>query len=53
MKASYKGEASVKNFTSLDKANAEEFLKWNSLYFGVMDATYNPALRQYSPGGAD
>jgi len=42
MKASYKGEAFVKNFTSLDKANAEEFLKWNSLYFGGMDATYNP-----------
>jgi hypothetical protein len=42
MKASYKGDASVKNFTSLDKANAEEFLKWNSLYFGVMDAKNNP-----------
>ena len=42
MKASYKGEASVQNFTSLDKANAEEFLKWKSLYFGGMDTTYNP-----------
>ncbi len=42
MKASYKGEASVRNFTSLDKANAEEFLKWNSLYFGGMDATNDP-----------
>jgi hypothetical protein len=42
MKASYKGEASVRNFASLDKANAEDFLKWNSLYFGGMDATYNP-----------
>jgi hypothetical protein len=42
MKASYKGEASVKDFASLDKANAEDFLKWNSLYFGGMDATYSP-----------
>jgi Domain of Unknown Function (DUF748) len=42
MKASYKGEASVNNFASLNKANAEEFLKWKSLYFGGMDATYNP-----------
>ena len=41
-KASYKGKAFVKNFTSLDKANAEYFLKWNSLYFGGIDATYNP-----------
>ncbi len=42
MKASYKGEASVRNFASLDKADAEDFLKWNSLYFGGMDAAYNP-----------
>src|SRR5208283_2617147 len=42
MKASYKGEASVKNFASLDKADAEDFLKWNSLYFGKVDVTYNP-----------
>ena len=42
MQASYKGEASVRNFASLDKANAEDFLKWNSLYFGGMDAAYNP-----------
>ena len=42
MKASYKGEASVQNFTSLVKANAEEFLKWKSLHFGGIDAAYNP-----------
>jgi Domain of Unknown Function (DUF748) len=42
MKASYKGEASVTNFNSLDKANAEEFLKWDSLFFGGIDAAYNP-----------
>jgi hypothetical protein len=42
MKASYKGEASVRNFASLDKTNAEDFLKWNSLYFGGINAAYNP-----------
>jgi hypothetical protein len=42
MKASYKGAAFVKNFTSLDKAIAEQFLKWKSLYFGGIDAAYNP-----------
>ncbi|HXW69337.1 MAG TPA: DUF748 domain-containing protein, partial [Dissulfurispiraceae bacterium] len=42
MKASYKGEAYVKNFASLDKADAEDFLKWSSLYFGGIDATFNP-----------
>jgi hypothetical protein len=42
IKASYKGEASIRNFASLDKATAEDFLKWNSLYFGGMDAAYSP-----------
>ena len=42
MKASYKGEASVQNFASLDKANAEDFLKWKSLYFEGMDAATSP-----------
>jgi uncharacterized protein involved in outer membrane biogenesis len=42
MKASYKGEASVQNFTSLNKASAEDFLKWKSLYFEGMDAASNP-----------
>ena len=42
MKASYKGEASVRNFASLDKANAEDFLKWNSFNFEKINATYNP-----------
>jgi len=42
VKASYKGYASIDNFASLDKANAEDFLKWNSLYFGGMDASYSP-----------
>ncbi len=42
MKSSYKGEAFVRNFASLDKATAEDFLKWNSLYFGKIDAAYNP-----------
>ena len=42
LKASYKGEASIRNFASLDKANAEDFLKWNSLYFGGINTTSNP-----------
>ena len=42
MKASYKGEASVRNFASLDKANAEDFLKWDSLDFAGIDAANNP-----------
>ena len=42
MNASCKGEASITNFDSLDKANADEFLKWNSLHFGGINATYNP-----------
>ncbi len=42
MNASCKGEASITKFISLDKANTEEFLKWNSLHFGGINATYNP-----------
>ncbi|MDA8083251.1 MAG: DUF748 domain-containing protein [Nitrospiraceae bacterium] len=41
-KVSYKGEASCTNFTSLDKANADDFLKWESLHFSGIDAGYNP-----------
>jgi len=42
MNASCKGEASITKFNSLDKANADEFLKWDSLHFGGINATYNP-----------
>ena len=41
-KASYKGTASLNNFASVDKADAEDFLKWNSLYVDSMDVSYNP-----------
>ena len=42
IKASYKGEAGISNFASLDKAHAEDFLKWNSLHFEGIDAAYSP-----------
>ena len=41
-KVVYTGEASLTNFSSLDKANAEDFLKWNSLHFSGINAGYNP-----------
>jgi uncharacterized protein involved in outer membrane biogenesis len=41
-KVTYNGEASITSFSSLDKANAEDFLKWNSLHFGGIDAGFNP-----------
>lgn len=41
-KVSYLGEASLSGFASVDKANAEDFLKWNSLYLGGMNIGYNP-----------
>ena len=40
----YSGEASLTNLVSLDKANAEDFLKWNSLHFDGIDAGYNPSF---------
>ncbi|MCC6543057.1 MAG: DUF748 domain-containing protein [Nitrospirae bacterium] len=40
--AGYKGSASVVRFASVDKENAEDFLKWNSLYVGGMDIISNP-----------
>lgn len=43
-KASYKGTASLNNFASVDKVDAEDFLKWKSLYFDSMDVTYNPLV---------
>ncbi len=41
-KASYKGTASLNHFASVDKVDAEDFLKWNSLYIDSMDVSYNP-----------
>ncbi len=41
-KVVYTGEASLTKFSSLDKANADDFLKWNSLHFDGIKAGYNP-----------
>jgi uncharacterized protein involved in outer membrane biogenesis len=40
----YKGEASLSHFASVDKINAEDFLKWGSLYLSSMDIGWNPLL---------
>jgi hypothetical protein len=39
---SYKGEASMTGFSSVDKANANDFLKWDSFYLNGIDAGHNP-----------
>ena len=44
IKATYKGEASLSNFSSIDKLNAEDFLKWESLSFSDLNVGYNPLL---------
>lgn len=41
-KVAYKGELFLTKFWSLDKSNAEDFLKWDSLHFGNLRAGYNP-----------
>jgi uncharacterized protein involved in outer membrane biogenesis len=43
-KATYKGEASLTNFSSIDKLNGEDFLKWESLSFNDLNAGNNPLL---------
>jgi Domain of Unknown Function (DUF748) len=40
--ASYKGICLIANFSSLDKLNDDDFLKWKSLYFSDMRVGYNP-----------
>ncbi len=42
MKAIYRGEASLSSFSSIDKANAQDFLKWDSLSFSDLSVGYNP-----------
>lgn len=42
MKAGYRGDASVSSFSSIDKANADDFLKCKSLHLNNVDAAYNP-----------
>jgi len=41
-KTTYKGEASLTNLSSLDKGNAEDFLKWESLSFSDINVGVAP-----------
>jgi hypothetical protein len=38
----YKGDSSLNNLASIDKANSEDFLKWKSLALSNMDVGINP-----------
>ncbi|MHB1024514.1 MAG: DUF748 domain-containing protein [Desulfobacteria bacterium] len=40
--AGFRGEVSVNDFSSLDKALEEDFLKFTSLHFGGVEVGYNP-----------
>jgi uncharacterized protein involved in outer membrane biogenesis len=40
----YKGEASLTNFSSIDKLEGADFLNWESLSFSDLDAGTNPFL---------
>jgi hypothetical protein len=42
VKTTYSGEASVTKFSSVDKKNADDFLKWDSLYLNGIDFRYKP-----------
>ena len=44
VKGSYRGEAALSNLSSIDKLNAEDFLKWESLSFSDLHVGYNPLL---------
>jgi uncharacterized protein involved in outer membrane biogenesis/flagellar motor protein MotB len=51
VRAGFRGEGSVNDFSSLDKALQEEFLKFASLHFGGVEVGYNPtsvAIREIS-----
>ena len=51
VRAGFRGEVSVNDFSSLDKALEEEFLKFTSLHFGGVEVGYNPtsvAIREIS-----
>jgi uncharacterized protein involved in outer membrane biogenesis len=41
-KVTYKGEASLNNLSSLDKGNAEDLLKWESLSFSDLNVGVTP-----------
>jgi hypothetical protein len=40
--AGYKGDLTLGNFHSVDKANSADFLKWKSFYFGGIDVQAAP-----------
>ncbi len=42
IKAAFTGQASVAKFATVDKAKAEDFLKWKSLYLSGVNAGNNP-----------
>jgi acylphosphatase len=42
VKATYRGNAALSNFSSIDKASAEDFLKWDSLSFSGLNVGYSP-----------
>ncbi|MGE5285194.1 MAG: DUF748 domain-containing protein [Actinomycetota bacterium] len=42
LRAGFRGEVSVNDFSSLDKALGEEFLTFSSLHFGGVEAAYHP-----------
>ncbi|MBF0328185.1 MAG: DUF748 domain-containing protein [Nitrospirae bacterium] len=42
IRAVFKGDASINNFSSIDKINSDDFLKWKSLYFGGIDLNTSP-----------
>ena len=44
LKITYKGEASLTNFSSVDKLEGADFLKWESLAFSDLNAGTNPLL---------
>jgi uncharacterized protein involved in outer membrane biogenesis len=44
LKTTYRGEASLTHFAAIDKQNAEDFLKWESLSFEDLNVGMNPLL---------
>ncbi|RJP20620.1 MAG: DUF748 domain-containing protein [Deltaproteobacteria bacterium] len=51
LRAAFRGEFSVNDFSSVDKAKGEEFLKFATLHFGGVEIGYNPtavAIREIS-----
>jgi uncharacterized protein involved in outer membrane biogenesis len=44
LKVTYQGEASLTNFSSIDKLEGADFLKWESLSLSDLHAGYNPLL---------